>query len=439
LQPLLDQELSRLPEKYRTAIVLCELEGKSIKAAARQLGCPDGTLASWLSRGRCLLAKRLARHGFAVSAGALAIALAPCATAAPIPVVSSTIKAVAVIASGQTLAGAVSGEVAALTAGVLKTMLLAKLKAMTAALVMSVGCIGAVGLIYQSQATEPQAGDKPAQAGRWAVGAQQPPKQMPVSTVLGPKAFRDGDVIEITDVQATSPKLEQGDSVTVRGRFRLASHDRADLCLYLTHTEGDGKEEVDPSQTCQVMRGKGDFSLKATIRHRGVLHLTFYDQAGKPFGGVYFGTAAQMKQIEKWSLDYYLAAKPPEEKYQARHDIEGVWQGTKAARAGGFGGDFNSVWEIKDGTILSTLKDSKTESKYRVAPDKSPKEIDLTPGAGEAAGKTLKGIYKIDNDTLVIAYIAASVPDLEKRARPTEFDLSKTRHLVILTFKRKQP
>jgi hypothetical protein len=134
-----------------------------------------------------------------------------------------------------------------------------------------------------------------------------PPAQMPAPTVLGPKAFRDGDVIEITDVQATSPKLEQGDSLTVRGRVRLASQDQAHLGLYLTQTESGRSEETDSFQTMQVKRGLGEFELKATVKHRGVLHLTLYDRSGKPFGGVYFGTAPQMKRIEGWSLDYYLA------------------------------------------------------------------------------------------------------------------------------------
>jgi hypothetical protein len=142
-----------------------------------------------------------------------------------------------------------------------------------------------------------------------ALLAAAPPTQQSAPTVLGPKAFRDGDVIEITDVQATSPRLEQGDSVTVRGRVRLASHDQAQLALYLTQTEGDGTEETDPGQTIQVQRGQRDFELKATIKHRGFLHLTLYQSSGEPFGGVYFGTAPQMKQIESWSVDYYLPGK----------------------------------------------------------------------------------------------------------------------------------
>jgi hypothetical protein len=135
---------------------------------------------------------------------------------------------------------------------------------------------------------------------------------MSAPTFLGPKAFRDGDVIEITDVIATSPRLEQGDSVTVRGRFRLESHNQAQLALYVTQTEGDGVEEVDRAQTVQVSDPRGEFELKATIKHRGVLHITFYDQSGQPFGGVYFGTPAQMKQIGDWDLRYYLQDDPPQ-------------------------------------------------------------------------------------------------------------------------------
>src|SRR5438094_3671828 len=59
LQPLLDQELSRLPDIYRVIIVLCDLEGKTRKEAARHLGLPEGTVGSRLARARVFLAKRL--------------------------------------------------------------------------------------------------------------------------------------------------------------------------------------------------------------------------------------------------------------------------------------------------------------------------------------------------------------------------------------------
>ena len=72
LQPLLDQELNGLPEHYRLPILLCDLEGKTIKDAAQQLGWPQGSLAGRLARGRKLLAKRLASRGVVLSAGSLA-------------------------------------------------------------------------------------------------------------------------------------------------------------------------------------------------------------------------------------------------------------------------------------------------------------------------------------------------------------------------------
>src|SRR2546422_7973044 len=71
LQPLLDQELSRLPDIYRVVIVLCDLEGKTRNEAARQLGLPEGTVGSRLARARAILGKRLAQRGVVVSGGAV--------------------------------------------------------------------------------------------------------------------------------------------------------------------------------------------------------------------------------------------------------------------------------------------------------------------------------------------------------------------------------
>jgi HlyD family secretion protein len=63
LRPLLDAEIKRLPEKYRTAFVLCHLEDRTCDEAAQILGCPRGTVASRLARGRERLRRRLAGRG----------------------------------------------------------------------------------------------------------------------------------------------------------------------------------------------------------------------------------------------------------------------------------------------------------------------------------------------------------------------------------------
>ena len=138
LQLLLDQELSRLPDKYRAVIVFCDLQGKTRKEAARQLGVPEGTIASRMATARTKLAKRLARHGLALGGGSLAAALSQNVASASVPtsVLSVTIKAITQIAAGKAATGLISANVAALTEGVMKAMLLTKLKAMTALLLL---------------------------------------------------------------------------------------------------------------------------------------------------------------------------------------------------------------------------------------------------------------------------------------------------------------
>jgi RNA polymerase sigma factor (sigma-70 family) len=155
LREVLDAGLRSLPERYRAAVVLCDLEGKSRKEVAGQLGWPEGTVASRLSRGRDLLARRLKGHGLMFSASALAALLAEGAALArvPAPLVTSTLKSAAAYAAGAVAAaGIVPGGVVALTEGVLKAMWMTKLK-IAAVVMLTVGFAGAGVFGHLSMAT----------------------------------------------------------------------------------------------------------------------------------------------------------------------------------------------------------------------------------------------------------------------------------------------
>jgi RNA polymerase sigma factor (sigma-70 family) len=157
VRPILDEELSRLPDHYRAVIVLCDLEGRSRKEVAGQFGCPEGTVASRLPRARGMLARRLAARGVALSGGALAAALPQNVSAGvPTSVVMSTIKAASLLAAGKAEAtGAVSVKVAAVAEGVLKTMLVSKLKAVVAVvLVLGFLAVGATALTSRTASAQ---------------------------------------------------------------------------------------------------------------------------------------------------------------------------------------------------------------------------------------------------------------------------------------------
>jgi RNA polymerase sigma factor (sigma-70 family) len=130
LLPLLDQELNGLPETYRLPILLCDLEGQTIREAAHQLGWPQGTLAGRLARARKMLAKRLANRGVELAGGVLAAVVSQNAASAAVPaaLLRSTVQAAIQIAAGQAAgAGVVPAQVTILMEGVIKSMLLTKL------------------------------------------------------------------------------------------------------------------------------------------------------------------------------------------------------------------------------------------------------------------------------------------------------------------------
>jgi RNA polymerase sigma factor (sigma-70 family) len=144
--------LDGLPEKYREAVALCDLEGLPRREAAARLGVPEGTLSSRLAAARRLLAARLARRGVILPAGALAAS-----AAVPAALASSTVKMASLVAAGGL--AAVAPPVAVLVKGAFRAMLLTKLKLAAAAALVLV--LGAGGVTFRPVGPAPASAQAP--------------------------------------------------------------------------------------------------------------------------------------------------------------------------------------------------------------------------------------------------------------------------------------
>ena len=174
LRAILDEELERLPEKYRRPLVLCYLEGQTQDQAARALGWTKGTVSGRLARAKELLRSRLTRRGLASSAAVLGAFLAPETASAAVPssLLLPTVRAAmaASLAGMEAGLGVGSGQAAALARGILKTMYLGKIKAAVPLLLLTLGAAAvAAPRLWNSRS----AGPLPARAAI-PTGAAQP-------------------------------------------------------------------------------------------------------------------------------------------------------------------------------------------------------------------------------------------------------------------------
>jgi RNA polymerase sigma factor (sigma-70 family) len=401
--PLLDAALTRLPDRYRRPILLCDLQGRTRAEAAAELGIAEGTLSSRLARARAKLRSKLIQRGVVPT-----IAFAAAMQAEPVPaaLVESTLSVGASTAARQ------------LAEGVVRSMFFAKLTT----LVASTACV--LGAVTLGIIAVPGAGADPAAQSKSDPKAKEPPPKAkddvkPTTTAL-PDMERIRGTWEIVEV----PRWV-GDKPDVKklfGQTITFESDRVTTSLF----PGQNKSyRLDPGWDPKRL----DFILRDGLGGEpslieGVLDVP--KEINVPaiyrFDGdkLRLGIGSSSKNVRPESFDLRArdalftelilrrkADAPRETAAREPTALEGTWESVAVDAAGMRHTPPGSslVFEGNRLLIHSTATDSPRDFEYTVDRKPSPPHIDLKATADDDSlkkGQVLKGLYTLDGDLLTL-------------------------------------
>jgi RNA polymerase sigma factor (sigma-70 family) len=198
-EAILHEELGGLPERFRAALILCDLEGLSHEAAAIKLGWPVGTVKSRQARGRHRLRARLIRRGVALPEFLVGAGFVTDLTAAvSLPLTEATLRLALKVGAAEAAAPAVVvAPVLTLVTGALRTRLLAKVRLVLATLagvlvMTTLLTVAAIPILGQQGGTAPgSSGDPPKGAAHAPADSRELLQRVAESKVAGLRTPED--------------------------------------------------------------------------------------------------------------------------------------------------------------------------------------------------------------------------------------------------------
>lgn len=362
LRRVIDEELSRLPEGYRAAVVLCHLEGLTHEEAAERLRCPVGTVRSRLARGRDRLRDRLARRGLAPSAMLAFLGSAPSrdawAAAVPPTLRTATLRAAPAFAGRGAL---VAGSAVRLAEATMRLLFWKKLVATAAVGLTALGLFAAGAAVIARGD-----GDDPAPA----VAADPPPlkgdlaRLQGIWTATGLGAEKSGTLTWIILGDKLVIRYKEPHGLTTIKGITL----RLDESAEPRTIDAIGGIALDGSDAGEVTRGiyrlEGDTLTVYTAALGQPRPATF--EAGQP--------GPSLVTLRRHPIDQGLPARPPGEPYPGSalvprpvRDRILIAEGSLAGFALAYSPDDKTLavgsgdravrlWNVSDGALRATLQ-----------------------------------------------------------------------------------